>query len=79
MIPPLTRSADSRPAIDAAREDVAEFDRFPPFRSRRALPPLAPPEEEENEFGGGVIALVVGAGLGLILTGFGIWIGVVLS
>lgn len=78
MIPPLTRSADSRPPIDADPDDVPEFDRLPAFRSRRSLPP-APPKPEPNEFGLTVDEWVVGFGLGAILVGFGIWLGVVLA
>ncbi len=58
-------------------EPVAEFDSFPPFTSRRSLPP-APPEPEENKFGLTLVEWVVGFGLGAILVGFGILIGMVL-
>lgn len=50
MIPPLTRSADSRPPIDADPDDVPEFDGLPAFRSRRAYvvaQPLKPDTKEK--------------------------------
>ncbi len=86
MIPPLTRSADTRPPIDAAwedmpdsaRGDVPEFDRLPAFRSRRVMPP-APPVPPANEFGPVLVGWLAAVALGLILAGFGIWIGVTLS
>jgi hypothetical protein len=52
MIPPLTRTSDSRPPIDASLADVPEFDRLPPFLSRRSGAAKPDPERKPNEFGG---------------------------
>ncbi len=76
MIPPLTRRADTRPPIDASFEDGPEFDRLPPFRSRRSDAPLPDANEGANGFVSWVWPVLFGAGL-LILAGFGIWLGMV--
>lgn len=79
MIPPLTRRADTRPPIDASFEDGPEFDRLPPFRSRRSDAPLPDADEGANGFVSWVLPVLIGGGLGAILVGFGLWLGVVLS
>jgi hypothetical protein len=73
------------PGTDVPRSaggEAPSFDSLPPFRSRRAagagVDPHQP-EAEPNGFGGAVAVWAVGAALGSILVGFGIWIGVALS
>jgi hypothetical protein len=86
MIAPVTRTAATRPGLDAAPTDAFWEDvprevpvsagaaAGPVFRSRRtgAPPPFAPSDPEQNEFGGALVVWVLGAALATLLLGSGL-------
>ena len=65
------KSGPSRDWPEFNSADVPDFDSFPPFRSRRSLPPV-PFEKEANGFGAAVVfaAIFAVALVGLIILGW---------